>query len=74
MIPTWMIEEIERGRRERERCELPQVRIELPWPQRVDEGARRRPAPSTRVVIEPDNSDRRAPADPIVIEYRRCES
>lgn len=69
MIPTWMIEEIERRRRERERYELPQLRIELPRPLAVEEGARRQPAPSGRVVIEPGDPDRRAPADPVVIEY-----
>jgi hypothetical protein len=69
MIPTWMIEEIERRRREREACELPQAHIELPRPLPVDEEARRRHAPSRRVVIEPGDPDPRAPADPIVIEY-----
>jgi hypothetical protein len=69
MIPTWMIKEIERRGRERERRELPQLRIELPRPLPVNEGARRRPAPSGCVVIEPGDPDRRAPADPIVIEY-----
>jgi hypothetical protein len=68
MIPTWMIEEIEQRRRERERRELPQLRIELPRPLSVDEGARRRPAPAAR-RIEPGEPARRAPADPIVIEY-----
>jgi hypothetical protein len=70
MIPTWMIKEIERRRRERERRERPQLGIELPRPLPVNEGARRRPVPSGRVVvIEPGDPDRRAPADPIVIEY-----
>jgi hypothetical protein len=65
-----MIKEIERRRGERERRELPQLRIELPRPLPGDEGARRRPAPSWRVVIEPGGDrDRRTPRQPIVIEY-----
>ncbi len=49
MIPTWMIEEIERERRRREWHERPQLRIELPV-QRDDE--RPPPKPSTPIVIE----------------------
>ncbi len=30
MLPTWLIEEIERRRREREAHERPELRIELP--------------------------------------------
>jgi hypothetical protein len=36
MIPTWMIEELERRRQEREERERPSLRIELPVPVQVD--------------------------------------
>ena len=50
MISTWMIKDLERQRRERERRDPPQLRIELPVPPR--DGRPARPAPSSRVVIE----------------------
>jgi len=51
MVPTWMIEDIERRRREREDRERPQLRIELPV-RTENEPPPRRPAPSGRIVIE----------------------
>ena len=70
MIPTWMIDEIERRRREREHRELPPLRIELPRPPSFDEGARHRRAPSGLVVIDLcGEPDRRAPSEPMVVEY-----
>ncbi len=51
MVPTWMIKDLERQRRERDREERPQLHIEPPAPA-LDE---RRPPPerpSTIVVIE----------------------
>ena len=50
MISTWMIKDLERQRRERERRDPPQLRIELPVPPR--DGRPARPAPSSPVVIE----------------------
>ena len=50
MIPSWMIEEVERLRQERERRERPALRIELPV--RTDEERPpSRPSPSA-IVIE----------------------
>ncbi len=51
MIPTWMIEELEREQRERERRERPRVRRELP--SGLDEASgQRRPEPSRVIVID----------------------
>jgi hypothetical protein len=52
MIPTWMIEEIERERRERDRewRDPPQLRIEHPVGE--DRGPQPTPAPAEPVVIE----------------------
>ena len=50
MISTWMIKDLERQRRERERRDPPQLRIELPVPARDERPTR--PAPSSPVVIE----------------------
>jgi hypothetical protein len=49
MIPTWMIDELERQRREREQ-KRPQPRIELPVHQ-ADERPPH-PAPPWRIVVE----------------------
>jgi hypothetical protein len=51
MVPAWMIEDLERRRREREDRERPQVRIEAPV-RRENERPPRRPAPSGRIGIE----------------------
>jgi hypothetical protein len=50
MIPTWMIEQMERQRRERERRDRPQLRIELPIRPAHERPAR--PAPWSPVVID----------------------
>ena len=51
MIPTWMIKELERLRRERDERERPQLQIEPPGPP-TREPAPSRPAPCGRIVIE----------------------
>jgi hypothetical protein len=60
MIPPWMIEELERLRRERddERRDRPQLWIELPVRR---EPERPRPAPPTVIVIELGAGDGGAP-------------
>ena len=50
MISTWMIEELERRRWERERRERPQLRIELPV--RTGNEPTPPPGPRTPIVIE----------------------
>ena len=50
MIPSWIIEDMERQRRERERRNHPQLRIELPLPPCRERPER--PAPSSPIVIE----------------------
>ncbi|HEU4385526.1 MAG TPA: hypothetical protein VFR85_18720 [Anaeromyxobacteraceae bacterium] len=52
MVPTWMIKELERLRRERElvRREWPQLRVELPG--QVEDQPRPAPAPTAPIVIE----------------------
>ncbi len=53
MIPTWMIEELEREQRERERerRERPRIRRELPSGLGEASG-QRRPEPSSVIVID----------------------
>ena len=51
MVPPWMIEALERQRRERERRDGPELRIELPV-RGYDEPSRRRPTPSEPIVID----------------------
>ena len=51
MVPPWMIEDLERQRRERERRDWPELRIELPV-RGHDEPSRRRPTPSAPIVID----------------------
>lgn len=50
--PTWMIDELERSRREREEQERPQLWIEVPEP----------------VSRRSEREEREAPREPIVIE------
>lgn len=50
MIPSWMIKDMERQRREREGRNHPQLRIELPIGPCDEQPAR--PAPSSPVVID----------------------
>jgi len=51
MIPTWMIKELERLRRERVERERPQLQIEPPEPP-AREPPPSRPAPCGPIVIE----------------------
>ena len=51
MIPTWMIEELERLRREREHRERPQLPLELELPVVADQEPPR-PTPREPIVIE----------------------
>ena len=50
MIPTWMIKDIERQRRERARRETPALRIELPRP--LHDEHSRPPATPSPIVID----------------------
>jgi hypothetical protein len=50
--PTWMIEELERRRREREELERPQLWIDLPEPSSRPDDRREREAPREPIVIE----------------------
>ena len=52
--PTWMIEELERRRREREEQGRPQLWIDLPEPSSRpnDRGERERETPREPIVIE----------------------
>jgi hypothetical protein len=50
MIPSWIIEDMERQRHERERRDRPQLRIELPVRPCNERPAR--PAPPSPVVID----------------------
>jgi len=54
MIPTWMIEELERRRQERERHERPQLHIEQLVPPRTDGESTPAPAGSVVIVIDYD--------------------
>jgi hypothetical protein len=49
MLPPWMIEEMERQRREREKREQPALRIDMPEPARG-----REPGPKAREAIVVD--------------------
>ncbi len=53
-MPSWMIEELERSRREREEQERPQLWIEVPEPmsRRSDREEREREAPREPIVID----------------------
>jgi hypothetical protein len=57
MIPTWIIEEMERERRERDRewRDRPQLHIEQPVGE--DHGPQPAPAPAAPVVIEVGRAD-----------------
>ncbi len=52
--PSWMIEELERSRREREERDRPQLWIEVPEPtsRRSDREERGREAPREPIVID----------------------
>jgi hypothetical protein len=50
MIPTWMIKDLERQRRERARQDPPQLRIELPVPPEAERS--RPPAYPSPIVIQ----------------------
>jgi len=52
MIPTWMIKEIERPRREREKRERPRTQIELPKHTYDREPQPRPLVPSGPIVVE----------------------
>lgn len=56
LIPSWLIEDVERRRREREARERPQLRIELPL-HPDDVPAPRGPERSEPIVIELGASD-----------------
>jgi hypothetical protein len=55
MIPSWIIEDVERQRHERERRDRPQLRIELPV--RPFDERPARPAPSLPIVIDLGNTE-----------------
>jgi hypothetical protein len=66
MIPPWIIEEVERARRERDRGERPQLPLELP-PRTVDDLPPPRQEAPAQIVIEL-GADRAVRSAPLALE------